>query len=357
MLGARRPPLGDGRGWLGLTWSPTHDVLHVGPLGADLAGGALGPALLLSEYATLSGERDAATACVEVLHDLHAAAGSPLGDRLEARFELNAWPLGGVAGPGALLHVAARAAPLLGAAELAAIALTQLDRAKRLLTTAPYGLGLATGLAGLQVQLLGARCAVPSLVAEIDEVVRVTSARLQEALVDPDDRPEPPAVEARLSDVLPAGRDGIAFAVALACGAEPSLLENEVAAALSRHTCETSTFGGRLAALSILGAAAIPTCAPSVPARSLSSMSTAQLLAHVTLWQRVVQLDDGEGHAAKRDLAVLELLDRRQASGRWFADRLVDDHLHLSALDGLSALGRVLARQLEPSLSVLSIAG
>ncbi|HLK45479.1 MAG TPA: hypothetical protein VKT18_05800, partial [Acidimicrobiales bacterium] len=358
VLDARRPPLGDGRGWLGLTWSPTHDVHHVGPLGADLAGGALGPALLLAEYATLSGERDAAAACVEALHDLQAVAGSPLGDRLEGRFELNAWPLGGVAGPGALLHVAARAAPHLGAPALAEIVRAQLDRATRLLSTVPFGLGLATGLAGLQVQLLGARHAIPSAAGEIDDLVRGTSARLERALLDTAERAEPPDVEARLSRVLPAGRDGVALAVASALAADMPLAETTATAAtaaLSRHASEP-TFGGRLAALSIHGAAAISSCSPTAPATSLATVSTAQLLAHATLWQRVVQLDDDEGHALQRDLAVLELLDRRQWSGRWFPDRLVDDHLHLSALDGLSALGRVLVRQLEPSLSVLSVA-
>lgn len=357
LLRAREAPLGDGHGWLGLTWSPPHNVYDVGPAGADLSGGALGPVLFLAEFASLTGDERATEAAVSVLRDLDEQSGSPLADRLEARFESGGWPVGGVAGPGALLHVARQADAILGEDQVRAIVQRQIDRVLATMDATPFSLGLATGLAGWHLQLLAECTSEHPPDAGILAALRHSGTLLVDSLLDAASEPEPIESLDRLRTVLPAGRDGVALAISRTLERNPGAIANAAAAAqaVDRHAFATETYGGRLAALAAGRSTAIPSARSARTVHDLSTMSTRGLMARGDVWHLAVQLRNDEVHAVQCRRILRVILDRRRATGRWFPDRLVDDELNLSALNGVPALGRALLRHLDPSVPALSV--
>jgi type 2 lantibiotic biosynthesis protein LanM len=356
---ARRPPLGTGDGWLALLWSPVVDMWEVGPATADLISGGLGPALFLAEHFSLCGDPRSWTVSRETLAELFEhSSSSPRDPRLGA----DATVPGGLAGPGSLIYAAARAGGSLGDATLFDAARREVDRAAAAVGARRVGLDLAFGLAGLQLELLRLRTDDAVVGADLDPLLAKLADRLGGAILDPGEMPDSEPSASRLSHLVPVKRDGVALALASSLAVVPELVANrtEVTAALAAYPFDLGQRGGRLAAMAV-HATGMADVAPLTDLRSrmieLSRLSTRALLARAEEAQFAARVTNDPGIAIEARRCVRVLLDRRAASGRWFPDRLVDDRLNLSALDGVPALGAVLLRHIWPELPLTSVLG
>ena len=162
----------------------------------------------------------------------------------------------------------------------------------------------------------------------------------------------------RLSTVVPIGRDGVALALARTLSVAPELLSDraEVMAAIAGHRFHSESRGGRLAAMATgLETGATPPSREDRLPVELSQTNTSELLLRAEEYQYAFRCSGDPEADLEARRCIRTLLNRRAASGRWFPDRLVDDRLNLSALDGLPALGRVLLRCLRPDLPVIGI--
>ena len=320
-------------GWFGLGWYPVTGLRQVGILEPDLAGGTAGVAVFLGELAAVTGDNRYRARCRQVLLDAADAllsASRPLLDRRVAG--RRAVP-GGLFGPGAVLHALARCGQRLADVEL-------LDRARDLvevagrLATGHSAADLAAGRAGLLANLLRLRLADPgrpgpdSLIAEL---AAGAAADMAQGMA-------PPLPSARqVVRRLPAGADGVALALAYALRWAPDLVSDpDAATVLLRQHRFAPDWGGRLAA------AAATQRPPSAPAPGTGAVSCRDLVAGAT--ELLLTGDDATAQA-------VELIARRRASGQWYADRVIPDHLNLGAIDGLADIGLVLLG--APPVSVL----
>ena len=112
---ARRPPLGAGGGWLSVCSDPITGVCDVSAAGADLVGGALGPALFFGELDAIIGAPDVGALAVDIIDELlDAYAG---GHRDPDGMLIGAPASSGLVGVCALEAVATRVAAATGTDE------------------------------------------------------------------------------------------------------------------------------------------------------------------------------------------------------------------------------------------------
>ena len=360
LLGARLPPLGTGGGWLALTWWPAVDVWEVAPAAADLVSGALGPALFLAEHFALTGDPRSWRASRETLDELFELANHSERMPPDPRLALGATVPGGLAGPGALCYAAFRAGASLGDASLLAAAQKHVARAAAAVAEAETVCSdLAFGLAGLQLELLRLRADDGAAEPDLDATIAHVADRLARILESPE-APHRVSVTTRLGDLVPIERDGIALALARSVVVAPALVRNRAAAmaSVAAHSFDLSRRGGRLAFMAVHGhgaeAGALPTSAR--PGRvDLIAQSTRALVSRAEEAQLAARVTGDPEAARDARRCIRVLLDRRALTGRWFPDRLVDDRLNLSALDGVPALGSVLLRHLRPQLPLSSV--
>jgi Domain of unknown function (DUF4135) len=359
---ARRPPLGIGDGWLALLWFPAMDIWEVGPGTADLISGALGPALFLAEHFLVCGDPRSWTASRETLDELLEFSNSNHSAPRDPRLALGAPVPGGLAGPGALLYVAARVGGSLGDATLLDAARRQVERAAGCAQAQRVGFDLAFGLAGLQLELLRLRTddAVDSV--DLDPLMKNLADRLGRVMLNHDEVRNPVPSSSRLSDLVPIKRDGVALALARTLAVVPELVANRTAvmAALTAHPFDLGLRGGRLSAMAVR-ASGIAATAPLTDLRpglvELPRLSSRALLSRAEEAQFVARSTNDPDAATEACRCIRVLLARRMATGRWFPDRLVDDRLNLSALDGVPALGLVFLRHIRPELPFTNVLG
>ncbi len=358
---ARLPPLGTGSGWLALLWSPVFDIWSVGPAAADLISGALGPALFLAEHFYVSGSARSWTTSRESFDELFELCNSGYGSAQNERLANGAIVPGGLAGPAALIYAAGRAAVSLGDADVLAAARPQLERSGACARAQGIGVDLPFGLAGVQLGLLRLRISGAIGDAALDSLVRHIAERLARVLLDNEVGVMSVPESARLSDLVPTHRDGVALALARTLAVAPDLVPDgtAVTTGLARHAFDCKLRGGRLAAMAVHGsglASAPPDLVELRPGVvELSQLSTRALLLRAEEAQLAERfIGDGDAaHEAHR--CIRTLLSRRAATGRWFPDRVVGDRLNLAGLDGLPALGIVLLRHVRPKLPSISL--
>lgn len=355
---ARRQPLGTGDGWVALLWSPIVDLWEVGAATADLISGALGPALFLAEHFSRCGDPQSWTVSRQALDELFEHSCSSPGDlRLGSGVPVP----GGLAGPGAFIYVAARAGAALGDATLFDAARSQVERVAAA-GAERADLGLTFGLAGLQLELLRLRADDAVASASLDPLLSTLADRLGEAILNLGETLAAEPSASRLSELVPVKRDGVALALARSLAVVPDLVANRAAvtAALAAHPFDLGRRGGRLAADAVYAsgmAAAAPRMGLQPHMTKLSRLRTRAILARAEEAQFAARTTNDPDTAAEARRCVRVLLDRRAAAGRWFPDRLVDDRLNLSALDGVPALGAVLLRHVWPELPLTSVLG
>ena len=331
-------------GWFGLSWYPVTGLRQVGVLDPDLVGGAAGVAVFLGELAAVTGEDRYRARCRQVLLDAADALLATPQPKVDRRVAGRLPVPGGLFGPGAVLHALARCGQRLADAELLDRASDLVEVAGRLATNRSAA-GLAAGRAGLLVNLLRLRRARPgrtepdSLIAELAAGAAAgLAAGLTVGLTAGVAAPLPSAAR-QVVQRLPTGADGVALALAYALRWAPDLVpEPDAATALLRQHSFAADWGGRLAAAAT-AAAWLP---PSAVAAGTGTVSCRDLVAGAT------ELLLAGGNCADQ---VDELIARRRASGRWYADRVIADHLNLGAVDGLADIGLVLLG--APPLSVL----
>jgi hypothetical protein len=345
-------------GWFGLSWYPVTGLRQIGVLDPDLAGGSAGLAVFLGELARVTGEDRYRARCRQVLLDAADAVLSTSQPRVDRRVAGRMPVPGGLFGPGAVLHALARCGQCLADTGLLDRASDLVEVAGRLAAdrgTAGPGpgpgsgpaagpgsgpgsgpaAGLAAGRAGLLVNLLRLRRARPGRTGP-DSLIAKLAAGAAADLAAGVGAPLPSASR-QVVQRLPAGADGVALALAYALRWAPDLVSDpDAATELVHQHSFAADWGGRLAA-----AAATQPPPPAVTSgtgtascRDLVARATELLLAG---GDRTEQLD--------------ELIARRRASGRWYADRVIADHLNLGAVDGLADIGLVLLG--APPVSVL----
>lgn len=357
---ARRPPLGTGGGWIGLLWWPVPDMWEVAPAVADLISGALGPALFLADHFALTGDPRSWTASRETMDELFELARA--GDRgaPDPRLALGAPVPGGLAGPGALCYAAARIGVALSDPSLVLAARGHVELAAAVAERPQAGDDLAFGVAGLALNLLRLRRDSGPADPDVDRLIARLTDRLLAILAAPESAPNHVPIAQRLGELVPIGRDAVAFALARSVAVAPELSPDRaaVASSLERHTFDLARRGGRLAAMAVH--AFVPKtsslrAATRLDDSDLHRRSTRALLSMAEEAQIAARITDAPDAARDAGRCIRVLLDRRAATGRWFPDRLVDDRLNLSALDGVPALGSMLLRHLRPQLPLTSV--
>jgi hypothetical protein len=335
-------------GWFGLGWYPVTGMRQVGVLDPDLVGGSAGIAVFLAELAGVTGDERYRARCRQVLLDAAGELLSAPERKLDRRVAGRMPVPGGLFGPGAVLHALARCGQRLADVEL-------LDRASDLVevagavVTSRSATGLTAGQAGLLANLLRLKLARPDR-TEPDSLITKLAAGAAADLVQGLAVPLPSAARQAVQR-LPAGADGVALALAYALRWTPDLVPDAgtARALLDQHRF-AADWGGRLAA-----AAAAPQSPPAtsqsppaarrsppVPGADAGRASCRDLVAGAT----ELLVAGGDCPAQVR-----ELIARRRASGRWYADRVIADHLNLGAVDGLAELGLILLG--APAVSVL----
>ena len=320
-------------GWFGLSWYPVTGLRQVGVLDPDLVSGAAGVAVFLGELAAVTGKDQYRARCRQVLLDAADALLSTPQPKVDRRVAGRMPVPGGLFGPGAVLHALARCGQRLADTELLDRASDLVEVAGRLATNRSAA-WMAAGQAGLLVNLLRLRRARPghtgpdSLIAEL---AAGAAARLAQGVA-----PLPSAAR-QVVQRLPAGADGVALALAYTLRWAPDLVPDpDAATALLHQHSFAADWGGRLAA------AAATRLPPSAVTSGTGTASCRDLVAGAT------ELQLAGGNCTDQ---LGELIARRRTSGRWYADRVIADHLNLGAVDGLADIGLVLIG--APPLSVL----
>jgi hypothetical protein len=152
----------------------------------------------------------------------------------------------------------------------------------------------------------------------------------------------------------------LALALARVLDVAPDLVADRdlVRAAIANHSFDRVRRGGRLAAMAITqgGTHSTPPAAAShANAAELLTLGTRALVLRAEEAQLAARCTGEAEAAVEARCCIRILLDRRTTTGRWFPDRVVDDRLNLSALDGVPALGLVLLRHLRPELPIISL--
>lgn len=380
-----------GGGWIGQSWYPMTGLRQVEVLGGvDLLTSGVGAALFLAELWSATGEprfRQAARETLAAAADLvDPAAPHAFAFASDSRLALGAPVPGGFAGPGALVHALARGGQLLGEPRFTEQARALVPGALALAAgsgggraarpaPAPYQ-DVPLGTAGLLLNLLRLRQALPQADATVDEGVR----RLAAAAFDQLTGATAPHLcgPRRFLQLVPAGADSLAAALARAVGQAPGLLADPgtVRDTVVAHRFDVGR-SGRLACLDTavsLGVDALDSrqlglLAAPVGLAQVASLGSRELVA--TAGEALTAAELGLVHSLRDDLPALlpgpfydgreaaaalvgELLRRRRTTGRWYGDRSADDRVNLGLLDGTPAVGLLLLRLLDPATAPVS---
>lgn len=372
-----------GSGWVGQSWYPMSGLRQVEVLGwADLLTSSVGAALFLAELWAATGEPRFRRAAHETLAGAAALvdpdAPHAFAFASDGRLALGAPVPGGLAGPGALIHALARGGRLLDEPGFPQRALALVPGALALAGAAtqpntgpaPYQ-DLPLGTAGLLLNLLTLRQALPEPDETTENGVRdlaaAAFAQLSGGAAPRHTGPD------RFLDLVPAGADSVAAALARVVGQAPHLLADpDAVRELVRAHRFDVTRSGRLACLDVavsLGADALDSrqmglLAVPVGEAQVASLGTRELVATAgealtaaglglvhSLPAGVRALLPGPFYDGREAATVLvgELLRRRRATGGWFGDRAASDRVNLGLLDGAPAVGLLLLRLLDPA--------
>ncbi len=398
LLAARYRGSDDPAGWLGLAWYPVPDLHQIQILPPDLLSGAGGVALFLAELFVLTGEPRYWVAAHQALEDIAAGGEALQVLARDTRMWGGAIALGGFTGPGAALFALARGGELLGDESLVDAArgllpgLAAAAQAGRSLADVPFGdAGLLLNLLALP-EVTGsvpAGAGVPAggdpatpgtarSLAGVSLAGELTSRALT-ALRGTGVRLTRLPAGSRLLDLLPVGRDSIAVALAHVHRSAPGLVDDPavVAAAVRAHRPDLATRSGRLSALAIaasggaeagtdgstgtdgsIGTDDNGTDANAAPARPQAATDGRTCRELVATAGEALLGDAADGGGTGREIAevMLRALVRRRArTGSWFGDRVVDDRLIPSAVDGTSAIGLLALHLIEPALPSLTL--
>lgn len=377
-----------GNGWLGQSWYPGSGLRQVEVLGLDLVSGTPGLAVLFAELWAATGEprfhrvalRTLTAAARLIDPDSPRAFAFAADGRLAGGVPVP----GGFAGPGALIHALARAGTLLGEPQLVASAQALVPGAVAVATPDPArpgrrprtpGPDLPLGSAGLLLNLLRLRRVTGPGHAPTDDGIRaLAAAALEQLAADPEGE-----ADNGFLDLVPAGTDSVATALARTVAEAPALLTapDAVRERLRGHRFATATRAGRLACLDtavalgagIVDPAELAPLTPPVNARQITGRSTRDLVA--TAGEALTAAEAGLLHTVPdsldsllpgpfydgREAAALlvgELIARHDATGSWYPDRAADDRINLGALDGSAAVGLLLLRLLDPATAPLA---
>ncbi|WP_329136445.1 type 2 lanthipeptide synthetase LanM [Streptomyces sp. NBC_01476] len=388
---ADRHVTASGSGWIGQSWYPLTGLRQVEVLGGvDLLTSGVGVALFLAELWTATGEPRFRRAAHETLTAAGALVdpGAPhaFAFATDGRLALGAPVPGGLAGPGALIHALARGAQLLDEPGFLAQARALVPGALALARTAAGGRAVRPapapyqdvplGTAGLLLNLLRLRQALPEPDAATDDGIRELAAAAHDQLAgSPSHRHCTGAT--RFLDLVPAGPDSLAAALARTLGEAPELLARpEAVRERVRAHRFAITRSGRLSCLDVavsLGTDALDSVqlgllAAPVGEEQVATLGTRELVA--TAGEALTAAELGLVHSLPEDARALlpgpfydgreaatalvgELLRRRAVTGSWYGDRAASDRINLGVLDGAPAIGLLLLRLLDPSTTPL----
>ncbi|MFJ8040556.1 DUF4135 domain-containing protein [Kitasatospora sp. NPDC096147] len=381
-----------GNGWLGLSWYPGSGLRQVEVLGLDLVSGTSGLGVLFAELWAATGEprfhRAAHHTMTAAARLIDPKAPQAFAFASDGRLAGGAPVPGGLSGPGALIHALARVGTLIGEPELVASAQALVPGAVGVAfpTAARPGRPVRTphpdaplGSAGLLLNLLRLRRVTgPGHAPTDDGIRRLAAAALEHLAAEPAEGAEAEADNGFL-DLVPAGPDSVAAALARTVAEAPGLLANAEAVRerLRGHRFATATRAGRLACLDtavalgsgIVDPAELSALTPPVSARQIADRSTRDLVAtagealsaaEAGLLHTVPDTQDsllpGPFYDGREAAALLvgELIARREATGDWYPDRAAADRINLSALDGSAAVALLLLRLLDPATAPLA---
>jgi type 2 lantibiotic biosynthesis protein LanM len=351
-------PLGDDRSaWIGVVNYPAHGLDQVEPLHGDLLTGTAGLAVFLAELYANTGAPGHWTAAQEALDASVEFATLAPQSAFHRRMCGGLAPVGAFVGIGSAIYALSRCGGALGdprlverAAELVPMAETELTRT----TSAEPVLGRA----GLLLALHKLREAAPVAVPAADALAARLHAELLADLASGGAArlPYPPKVP--VLDGLPTGVDGLVWALA---GSAVALGETGAAAEpLLAHRFGLGSPGSLLAAVATAHALTgeVPAelrervarhCAP------VAGRSCARLVVDAEVANHTARLTGEVGLARTARALAAELLQRRDHTGRWFADRRRADRLALSAVDGLAAAGLTLLQLADDQVASLRL--
>ncbi|MFD9128500.1 DUF4135 domain-containing protein [Kitasatospora sp. NPDC059571] len=380
-----------GTGWLGQSWYPGTGLRQVEVLCIDLITGTPGLAVLFAELWAATGEPRFHRAAHRTLTDavglIDPTAPRAFAFAADSRLAGGTPVPGGLAGPGSLIHALARTAPLLGTPELLAAAQALVPGALAVTVPAAARPGRPArtpfpdtplGSAGLLLNLLRLRRATgPGHTPTEDGIRTLAAAALAHLTADQD--PADPEGDHGFLDLVPAGTDSVAAALARAAAEAPALLADPDAVRdlLRGHRFATAARSGRLACLDTavaLGASTVDpgelaALTPPVGARRIAARTGRDLVATAgealtaaeagllhTLPESADSLLPGPFYDGREAAGLLvgELLARHRATGRWYPERAADDRINLGALDGSAAVGLLLLRLLDPATAPLA---
>jgi hypothetical protein len=160
----------------------------------------------------------------------------------------------------------------------------------------------------------------------------------------------------RLSDWIPSCDDMIGLALARFLSQTPRVRWPETEDALRDHRFDVKHRGGRLAALAVHWHMGLPAPRhlklPPVDRQFLGSRELLQRIEEAQIYAKYFECEEA-GEESARGLRIM--LDRKAATGQWFPDRLADDSLNHSALDGTPSIGLALLRHLGCDVPALGI--
>jgi lantibiotic modifying enzyme len=341
---ARGAPLGIGRGWLGLFWNPMLDVWGVEPAGHDLCGGALGPAMFLGAHSSVTGASQSGAVCLETLDDILNDNRLPAAER----------SLPGLAGPGAVTYVASYAAEWLRQPHLAVMAGEVLfaNDSQTEGHNSPFDQGF--GLAELLLQCLRWRRFGNAASGAFDAMALRWANSLLQALSNHGTRR---AASDRLAEWLPVEGDAIVLALATFLSHYPNEgFAPDVMRTIKAHRFDLAHRGGRMAAMAVSRLAEISGHSDyrlqAVDHQALGTRALLQRIEEAQLAAKYLGHTDALEESSR---CLRIIIDRKAATGGWIPDRLADDGLNLSALDGTCALGLALLRYIRADVPALGI--
>lgn len=341
---------GPGIGWIGVELDPVGAHLDITPLAPDLLNGTAGLAVVLAEVGRLAEDRGLTT----FANDLATLLVGRLPDRPGPH-----GALGGLVGPGSLLHGLARVArtvedPRLLAAVSAAA--SRLDPARLPDPPAP---GLVVGRSGLALNLLSVHASGAGDRNLLDRVEAILVGGHTPYTRDPPDQAEPPDPTdwptRWVADELPP--PGLALLMARrrlaqarrtgAAGTPPAISPHSPREPGSRRPPRRGVLLARMALTTTAGTSGDQQLAQDVDTHLRPDVATTtDLLGRLEVAVSAIERLDPDRYRPLAHALAARLLER--SVGSWFPELRLADHHNLSALHGLGALALALARLADP---------
>jgi type 2 lantibiotic biosynthesis protein LanM len=349
--GGRPPGPAQRLGWLGLVSYPVHGTEQFEPLHGDVLSGTAGLAIFFAEMYQSTGKPAYWNALHEALDGATDFAilsrQSGIYRRMNGQFS----PVGAFVGVGSAIYALSRCGQLIAEPQLVRAAAELLPLAAESITGQTTSADVVIGRAGLLLALHRLREAAAEPIPAADELARELHAGL---LAELSDRPPghsllvdpyPPGLT--MLDGVPAGIDGVAFALARSAAALGAV--DQDARKIAAHAFSLENAGSVAAALASahhLGAPVAAEVTDRVLARCANtwehSCEGLVIDADLALW---AQLFGGGDEFRLRAMRLLRaLLARRERTGHWFGDRHAADQHRLSVLNGIAAIGMLALR-------------